>query len=50
MGNSFSDQIKKSNTDEWYTLRESVEVIVPYLNRGGTSASYAHLIRQKAIS
>lgn len=35
MENNFSDQIKKSNTDEWFTLREQVEVIVPYLFRGG---------------
>lgn len=32
---SFSMQIKQSNTDEWYTPKECVEMIVPYLNRGG---------------
>ena len=32
---SFSQDIKQSNTDEWYTTRESVELIVPYLLRGG---------------
>lgn len=32
---SFSDEIKKSNTDEWYTPKEAVEIIVPYLRRGG---------------
>ena len=32
---NFSQQIKQSNTDEWYTTRESVELIVPYLLRGG---------------
>ena len=32
---NFSTQIKQSNTDEWYTTRESVELIVPYLVRGG---------------
>jgi len=28
---SFSQQIKKSNTDEWYTPVEAVEIIVPFL-------------------
>ena len=28
---NFSQQIKQSNTDEWYTTRESVELIIPYL-------------------
>lgn len=32
---SFSDDIKKSNTDEWYTPRENVEIILPFLHRGG---------------
>jgi len=32
---NFSQQIKQSNTDEWYTTRESVEIIAPYLERGG---------------
>lgn len=32
---NFSQQIKHSNTDEWYTARENVEIIVPYLIRGG---------------
>ena len=32
---SFSDDIKKSATDEWYTPPECVEIIVPYLRRGG---------------
>jgi hypothetical protein len=35
MKENFSTQIKKSNTDEWYTPVEPVEGIVPYLNRGG---------------
>ena len=35
MGVTFSQAIKKSNTDEWYTPRENVEIIVPYLHRGG---------------
>ena len=34
MTDRFSNQILKSKTDEWYTLKEQVEVIVPYLNRG----------------
>ena len=29
--NSFSQQIKKAATDEWYTLPYSVEIILPYL-------------------
>lgn len=32
---TFSQQIKKSNTDEWYTPAENVKLIVPYLLRGG---------------
>ena len=32
---NFSTQIKQSNTDEWYTPKECVELIVPYLKRGG---------------
>ena len=32
---SFSQDIKQSNTDEWYTTKECVELIVPYLVRGG---------------
>lgn len=32
---TFSMEIMKSNTDEWYTPRECVELIVPYLLRGG---------------
>lgn len=35
MGVTFSQAIKKSKTDEWYTPRENVEIIVPYLHRGG---------------
>ena len=31
MSENFSMQIKKSNTDEWYTPEECVEYIVPYL-------------------
>ena len=32
---NFSQQIKKSNTDEWYTTESSVELIVPYLLKNG---------------
>ncbi len=32
---NFSQQIKQSNTDEWYTPPHAVEIIVPYLQRGG---------------
>ena len=44
---SFSQDIKQSNTDEWYTTKESVELIVPYLLRGGTTIYCVHLIRNK---
>jgi len=32
---NFSQQIKQSNTDEWYTPKECVDLIVPYLHGGG---------------
>lgn len=32
---SFSQDIKQSNTDEWYTTKECVELIIPFLLRGG---------------
>ena len=32
---NFSTAIKKSNTDEWFTTRQDVEKIVPFLLRGG---------------
>lgn len=32
---NFSQQIKTSNTDEWYTTKESVEIIVPFLVKNG---------------
>lgn len=31
----FSKQIKKSNTDEWYTQPYSVEIIIPFLKKKG---------------
>lgn len=31
----FSERIKQSNTDEWYTPAKYVDLIVPYLHRGG---------------
>jgi len=31
----FSQQIKQSKTDEWYTTEDSVDMITPYLVRGG---------------
>lgn len=31
--NKFSQQIKTSNTDEWYTLSEDIEKIIPYLKK-----------------
>lgn len=32
---NFSEQIKQSNTDEWYTPRECVNIILPYLLEKG---------------
>ena len=37
---NFSQAIKQSNTDEWYTPREAVEIIVPYLEARG----YHHIL------
>lgn len=45
---TFSMEIKKSNTDEWYTPRECVELIVPYLLRGGTRKYFAPSTRKIA--
>lgn len=36
----FSQQIKQSKTDEWYTTRDSVKMVIPYLVRGG----YEHIL------
>ena len=47
---NFSLAIKKSNTDEWYTTRDAVELIVPYLEGGGIGKSFAPLIQRKASS
>lgn len=35
LATNFSLAIKRSNTDEWYTPREAVELIIPYLEGGG---------------
>ena len=35
MATNFSLQIKTSNTDEWFTPREAVELIVPHLQSNG---------------
>ena len=50
MGVKFSQAIKKSNTDEWYTPRENVKIIVPYLHRGGIRKYSAHSIQRTASS
>ena len=34
---SFIEQVRTSETDEWYTSEDTVEIIVPYLIRGGAS-------------
>lgn len=56
---NFSEQIKKSNTDEWYTPKEPVEMIVPYLVRGGykkilcpfdkEESNYVQVLREKGF-
>lgn len=35
MGVTFSQAIKKSNTDEWYTTEGGVEIIIPFLRING---------------
>ena len=47
---SFSDDIKKSATDEWYTPPECVEIIVPYLRRGGGIKKYFVRSTKKRVS
>ena len=37
---TFSESIKQSNTDEWYTPREAVEIIIPFL----TSNKYQRIL------
>lgn len=43
LATNFSLAIKQSNTDEWYTPREAVELIIPYLEGGATRKSYVLL-------
>lgn len=33
--NTFSETIKQRKTDEWYTKKDSVEMIIPYLIKAG---------------
>ena len=47
---NFSTQIKQSNTDEWYTPKESVDIIIPFLVGGGTSGFYAPSTRKRVTS
>ena len=46
----FSNQIKQSiNGDEYYSPQNVVDMIVPYILRGGSTEKYgARLIRKKA--
>ena len=37
---SFIEQVRTSETDEWYTSEDTVEIIVPYLIRGGGITRY----------
>jgi hypothetical protein len=47
---SFSQQIKKSvNGDEYYTPQNAVDMIVPYLMRGGTRR-YGVLSTKQTVS
>lgn len=46
---SFSEQIKHSNTDEWYTREEDVRIILDYLYKRKYKKFYAHLIKRKVI-
>ena len=46
---NFSQQIKQSNTDEWYTPVEPVRMIIPYLHRGGIREYFAHSTSPKVI-
>ncbi len=45
---SFSQQVKQSiNGDEYYTPQNAVDMIIPYILRGGGTRQYGvHLIRQ----
>ena len=43
---NFSEQIKHSNTDEWYTAEDSVKLIIPSLLGGGIEKYYVPLIRK----
>ena len=46
---SFSQLIKKSNTDEWYTPQYAVNLIIPYLFKRGYKKSCVHSIKKKVI-
>lgn len=46
---NFSQQIKHSNGDEYYSPQNVVDMIVPYILRGGGTEKYGvRLIRKKA--
>ena len=50
---TFSQMIKKSNTDEWYTTAENVEMIVPFLKNKGadqTNKAYRNSLRASRLS
>lgn len=48
---NISQAVKQSiNGDEYYSPQNTVDMIVPYILRGGTSQSGARSIRLKAIS
>ena len=47
---SFSQQVKQSvNGDEYYTPQNAVDMIVPYILRGGTDLYGVHLISRRVI-
>ena len=44
---SYSQQVKQSiNGDEYYTQQSAVNMIIPYILRGGTRQSGVRLIKQ----
>ena len=47
----FSEQIKSSvNGDEYYTPQEAVDMILPYLARGGIKTSGARSTKKRVTS
>lgn len=50
MTSDFSKNIKTSiNGDEYYTPQNCVDMIMPYITRGGTKLYGVHSIKKKVI-